>query len=154
MCWCPVALERAWRRTVRCFLYLFIYLKFFMCMGISPACISVNHLRSWCLAETRRGYQTPWNWSYSLTIVRHHVGAWDLNPNSLKEQQALLTAESSLESLFSPIFLKHCVIYLFWIWFGIALHKKSQRIASWQCQTIVTWLKSMTVSDCNHMTLK
>lgn len=83
-----------------------------MCMGISPVCMSVNHSRSWCLAETRRGCQTLWNWSYLLTVVRHHVGAWELNPNSLKEQQALLSAESSLESLFSPIFLKHCVTYL------------------------------------------
>lgn len=50
----------------------------------------------WVPTEARRGCQIIWSWNYIL-LWDVQCGCWESNSSLLKEQQAFLTTESSLQ---------------------------------------------------------
>ena len=77
-----------------------LYLLTFSCMSVLPLCIYVYCVCSVC-AEARRGCWNPWTLSYRLFKSPWQCG----KPNSgpLKEEQVILTSDSTLKNNFKVI---------------------------------------------------
>lgn len=72
-----------------------------MCMTVLSACMHAHHLHSGAL-----GAEKPLGITSNQSYPQHHVGTENQNLGPLKDQEAILTAEPSLQPL-EKAFISH-----------------------------------------------
>lgn len=70
-----------------------MYLFYFMCMDVWPACYAcVHHLCAWCMWRPEEGIGAPGT-GVTGAACKPPCGCWELSPGFLQEQQVLLTTK-------------------------------------------------------------